>query len=58
MSVEQQGPHEGGGRAWGVGAPPYLMASLLVAWRRVQVSWIMFGEKITFSKVSFRLDSV
>ena len=24
----------------------------------VQVSWIMFGEKITFPKVSFRLDSV
>ena len=22
MSVEQQGAHEGGGRAWGVGAPP------------------------------------
>ena len=22
MSVEQHGPHEGGGRAWGVGAPP------------------------------------
>ena len=22
MSVEQRGPHEGGGRAWGVGAPP------------------------------------
>ena len=21
MSVEQRGPHEGGGRAWGVGAP-------------------------------------
>ena len=22
MSVEQRGPHKGGGRAWGVGAPP------------------------------------
>ena len=22
MSVEQQGAHEGGGRAWGVGTPP------------------------------------
>ena len=31
MSVEQQGAHEGGGRGWGVGAPPYLVASLLVA---------------------------
>ena len=25
------GGHKGGGRAWGVGAPPYLVASLLVA---------------------------
>ena len=25
---------------------------------RAQVSWITFGEKITFPKVSFRLDSV
>ena len=25
---------------------------------RVQVSWITFGEKITFPKVLFRLDSV
>ena len=29
--VEQQGGHEGGGRAQGVGAPPCLVASLLVA---------------------------
>ena len=30
-SVEQQGAHKGGGRASGVGMPPYLVASLLVA---------------------------
>ena len=58
MSVEQQGAHEGGGRTWGVGAPPYLVASYFVPWRRVQVSWVLFVEKITFPKVSFRLDSV
>ena len=33
-------------------APPTLVTA------RVQVSWITFGEKITFPKVSFRLDSV
>ena len=53
----------GGPRGWrarprGVGAPPYLVASLLVALRRVKVSWIMFGEKITFPKILFRLDFV
>ena len=30
----------------------------LWCWRRVQVSWVLFVEKITFPKVSFRLDSV
>ena len=30
-SVEQQGAHEGGGRAWGVGMPPYLVASSFVS---------------------------
>ena len=50
-SSNRRGSHE-------VGAPPYLMASSFVSWRRVQVSWIMFGEKITFPKVLFRLDSV
>ena len=42
----------------GVGAPPYLVASLKLPWLRVQVSWIMFVPKITFPKVSFHLDSV
>ena len=52
MSVEQQGAHEGGGRA------PYLVASSFVSCRRVQVSRIIIFLKITFPKVSFRLDSV
>ena len=58
-----------GGATWGprgwrarlggwVGVPPYLMASWKLLLRRVQVSWIMFVPKITFPKVSFRLDSV
>ena len=57
MSVEHRGAHEAGGRALGRGAPTLVTASL-VPWRRVQVSWITFGEKITFPKVLFRLDSV
>ena len=43
------GPHKAGG------APPTLVTSMAVPWSRVQVSWITFGEKITFPKVSFRL---
>ena len=50
--MEQQGAHEAGG------APPTLVTASFVPWSRVQVSWITFGEKITFPKVSFRLDSV
>ena len=37
---------------------PYLVASSFVSSCRVQVSWVLFVEKITFPKVSFRLDSV
>ena len=51
-SVELRGAHEVGG------APSTLVTSSEASWSRVQVSWIMFGEKIRFSKVSFRLDSV
>ena len=51
------GGPRGRGRALG-GAPPTLVTASFVPWRRIQVSWIMFGEKITFPKVSFRLDSV
>ena len=57
MSVEHRGAHEVGRRALGGGAPTLVTASL-TPWSRVQVSWIMFGEKITFPKVSFHLDSV
>ena len=57
MSVELREAHEAGGRALG-GAPPTLATASLTPWSRVQVSWITFGEKITFPKVSFRLDSV
>ena len=35
-SVEQQGAHEGGGRAWGVGAPP-------TSWP--PVTWLDVGSK-------------
>ena len=50
--MEQQGGHEAGG------APSTLVTSTAVPWSRVQVSWITFGEKITFLKILFRLDSV
>ena len=56
MSVEQQGAHDAGGAPRG--APFALVTSTAVPWSRVQVSWIMFGEEITFPKVLFRLDSV
>ena len=42
----------------GRGAPPTLVTASFTSWSRVQVSWIMFGEKITFPKILFRLDSV
>ena len=46
------------GRGRAQGAPSTLVTASFVPWSRVQVSWITFGEKITFPKVSFRLDSV
>ena len=49
------GGPRGRGRALGGGT---LVTGSFVPWSRVQVSWIMFGEKIMFLKVSFRLDSV
>ena len=51
------GGPRGRGRALG-GAPPTLVTDSSASWSRVQVSWITFGEKITFPKVLFRLDSV
>ena len=47
----------GRGRALG-GVPPTLVTASVTSWSRVQVSWITFGDKITFPKVSFHLDSV
>ena len=51
-----RGPR-GKGRALGGGAPT-LVTSSLIPCSRVQVYWITFGEKITFPKILFRLDSV
>ena len=51
-SEEPRGDHKGGGCA------PTLMTTSWLSWRRVQVSWILSDEKITFPKFSFRLDSV
>ena len=51
------GGPRGRGRAQG-GAPSTLVTAFGTSWSRAQVSWITFGEKITFPKVSFRLDSV
>ena len=57
-SVELRGAHEAGGAPGRVGRTPYLLASCYVPWRRVQVSWVLSVEKITFPKVSFHLDFV
>ena len=51
-----RGPRGRGRALWG--APPILVTSPLTPWSRVQVSWITFGEKITFPEVLFCLDSV
>ena len=53
---EYVGGATGGPRGRG-GAPSTLVTSYGTSWSRVQVSWITFGEKITFPKVTFRLDS-
>ena len=51
MSVELRGAHEVGGAPRG--APSTLVTASGTPWSRVQVSWITFGEKITFPKVLF-----
>ena len=53
-----RGPRGRGTHPVGGGGAPTLVTASFVPWSRVQVSWITFGEKITFPKVSFRLDSV
>ena len=58
---EYVGGATGGPRGRGArpgGAPSTLVTASGTSWSRVQVSWITFGEKITFPKVLFRLDSV
>ena len=50
------GPRGRGARPGGM--PSTLVTASFVPWSKVQVSWITFGEKITFPKVSFRLASV
>ena len=55
--VGATGGPRGRGRAQG-GAPSTLVTASGTSWSRVQVSWISFGWKIMFPKVSFRLDSV
>ena len=57
-SGKLRGGHEGQGRAYPLGTPPYLMAASLLPWRPHQVSWIAFVSRTTLPKVSFRLDSV
>ena len=51
------GGPRGRGHAQG-SVPSTLVTASGTSWSRVQVSWITFGEKITFLKILFRLDSV
>ena len=57
-SGEPRGAHEGGGTPGGIGRAPYLVPTSNLPWRRVQVSWVIFGKKITFQKGLFHFDSV
>ena len=52
-----RGPREGRARPGG-GHAPCLMASSMIPWLALQVPGIGSVPKITFPKVSFRLDSV
>ena len=52
-----RGPREGRARPGG-GRAPYLVASSMIPWLALQVPGIGSVQKITFPKVSFRLDSV
>ena len=46
------------GRGRALGGAPTLVTTSLIPCSRVQVSWITFGEKITFPKILFHLDSI
>ena len=46
------------GRGRAQGAPSTLVTASGTSSSRFQVSWITFGEKITFPKILFCLDSV
>ena len=56
VNGETGGPRGRGARPGG--APSTLVTVSGTSWSRVQVSRITFGEKITFPKVSFHLESV
>ena len=45
MEEVRQGAHEGGGRAQGGGLAPYLVASLKLPFRALQVFWASFLQK-------------
>ena len=58
MSVELRGAHEGGGRAYPLGAPSCLVAASRSSRLQLQVFWFAFVPRKIIAKVSFRLDSV
>ena len=45
-SETQQGGHEGGGRAQGVGAPPCLVVASGLSWPTSRTPWASSGPKI------------
>ena len=53
-----RGPREWRAPPGGWARPPYLVTSLKPPWLALQVPGIAFVPKITFPKVSFRLDSI
>ena len=52
------GPRGRGARPRGVGAPPTLVSTSFIFWRRVQVYPVGFLPKVTLQLISFRFDSV
>ena len=55
---ESRAVHEGGGAPIPLGVGPCLVATSKLPLRTLQVPWIASVPKITFPKVSFRLDSI